>query len=31
MPRLLPIDRETAPAATQKLLADVEDKLGMGA
>ena len=29
MPRLWPIDRKTAPAATQKLLADVEDKLGM--
>ena len=29
MPRLLPIERKTAPVATQKLLADVEDKLGM--
>lgn len=29
MPRLWPVDRTKAPAATQKLLADVEDKLGM--
>ena len=29
MPRLWPIDRQTAPAAMQKLLADVEEKLGM--
>ena len=28
MPRLFPIDRATAPAATQQLLADVDDKLG---
>lgn len=29
MPRLWPIDRTKAPAATQKLLTRVEDKLGM--
>jgi len=29
MPRLVPIERESAPEATQKLLANVEDKLGM--
>ena len=29
MPRLWPINRKTAPVTTQKLLADVEDKLGM--
>lgn len=29
MPRLWPVDRTKAPAATQKLLTRVEDKLGM--
>ena len=29
MPRLKPIERESAPETTQKLLANVEDKLGM--
>ena len=29
MPRLLPIDRTTAPTNVQELLAGVEDRLGM--